>query len=117
MTLRRAISRALIAASLVAGVSAQPQFDVATAKVSPPPEGDRLAINLGRILNGKVTLTNASLGDCIKFAYGIVADAQLVAPDWVKSKDPHYDIVAQVPPETPREQLLLMLQTLLAERF
>jgi uncharacterized protein (TIGR03435 family) len=95
----------------------QAAFEVATVRVSPPPTGDLININLGRFADGKVTLTNASLGDCIKFAYGIVSDGQLIAPDWIKSKDPHYDVVAQAPAGATREQALLMLQALLAERF
>src|SRR5258708_11708128 len=104
MTLGSAVSKTVIAAVLmVSATSAQtPQFDVATVKASPPPKGDTININLGQIVNGRVIFTNASLGDCIKFAYGIVADAQLVGPDWIKSRDPHYDVVAQAPPETPR---------------
>lgn len=94
-----------------------PSFEVATVRLSPPPSGNLININLGRFADNKLTFSNASLGDCIKFAYAIVSDAQLVAPDWVKSQDPHYDIVAQVPPGATREQVQSMLQTLLAERF
>jgi uncharacterized protein (TIGR03435 family) len=93
------------------------EFDAATLKRSLPPSGDSININLGTALNGKVALTNATLSDCIKFAYGIVADAQLSGPDWINSGTLRYDIVGQAPRETPRDQLLLMLQTLLAERM
>jgi len=86
-------------------------------KSSPPTEGDLIYINLGRIQNGRVTLTNASLSDCLKFAYSIVADAELVGPDWIRSKAIRFDIVAEAPPDTPRERMLLMLQALLAERL
>lgn len=102
------------AASLIAQST---EFDAATLKASPPPEGDLININLGRIQNGRLTLTNASLSDCLKFAYGIVADAQLAGPDWIKSKAIRFDVVAEAPPDTPRERMLLMLQGLLAERL
>lgn len=101
----------------VASIIAQSQFDAATLKSSPPTEGDLIYINLGRIQNGRVTLTNASLSDCLKFAYSIVADAELVGPDWIRSKAIRFDIVAEAPPDTPRERMLLMLQALLAERL
>jgi len=93
------------------------EFDAATLKASPPSEGDLIYINLGRIQNGRLTLTNASLSDCLKFAYSIVADAQLAGPDWIKSKAIRFDVVAEAPSNTPRERMLLMLQTLLAERL
>ncbi len=94
-----------------------PEFDAATVKRSLPPAGDSININLGTTLNGKVAMTNATLGDCIKFAYGIAADAQLSGPDWINSGTLRYDIVAEAPPDTPRERLLQMLQTLLADRM
>jgi uncharacterized protein (TIGR03435 family) len=72
---------------------------------------------LGNVRNGALTFANASLSDCLKFAYGLVSDAQLSGPDWIKSKDNRFDIVAQVPNDMPREQLLAMLQSLLTERL
>ena len=104
-------------------VLAQPQanrleFDVATVKLSPPPSGNSININLGGTRNGRLDLANATLSDCVKFAYGIVSDAQLAGPDWMNGQGvPRFDIVGQAPADTPREQLLLMLQTLLADRL
>ena len=57
-----------------------PSFEVATLKQSPPPTGDFININLGTFDHGKVTLTNASLSDCLKLAWGIVSDDQLSGP-------------------------------------
>ena len=94
-----------------------PEFEVATLKQSPPPTGDLININLGRVLNNTVTFTNASLSDCLKFAYGIVSDAQLQGPDWIKSKAVRFDIVANAPTGTPRDRIMLMVQALLAERL
>jgi len=106
-------------ANAISPAAAQkPEFDVATVKRSRPPEGNTININLGRIVNGKVELTNASLSDCINFAYGIVAESQLAGPDWIKSRtEVRFDIVAQALADTPREGLLLMLQSLLTERL
>jgi len=95
-----------------------PEFEVATVKLSPPPpEIDRININLGNFRNGKLTFGNASLSDCLKYAYGIVSDAQIAGPDWIKSKSVRFDIVAQAPPDTPRPKLELMLRNLLADRL
>ncbi len=94
----------------------RPEFDVATVKIAHP-EGDRIDMNLGTIRNEHLTLTNATLSDCIKFAWTLASDAQLAGPDWIKSKEYLYDVVAEATPGTPREQELIMLQNLLAERM
>jgi uncharacterized protein (TIGR03435 family) len=96
---------------------AQPSFDVASLKQSPPPEGDTHTANLGTARNGEVEVTNGTLADCIKFAYGLFSDDQLAGPSGSKSKSVRFDIRAKAAPSTAREQLLLMSRTLLAERF
>lgn len=93
------------------------EFEVATLRMSPPPTGDSFNINLGQIRNGKLTMSNASLSDCIKFAYSLVSDDQLIGPDWMRDKLVRFDVVAQAPPDASREQILLMLQSLLADRL
>lgn len=92
-----------------------PRFEVATVKLSVPPEGDLIYINLGAFQNGRLTMDNVTLSDAIKFAYELVSDEQLVGTDWNKSV--RFDIVALAPPETPPGQLRLMLRALLAERL
>jgi uncharacterized protein (TIGR03435 family) len=100
-----------------AALAQQPAFEIATVKRSPAAQGDTFNINLGNIRDGRLTLTNASLSDCVKFAWGLVGDAELAGPDWIRSKAIRFDVVAVVPPDAPREQVLLMLQKLLAERL
>ena len=98
-------------------MQAPPAFDVASVK---PVElkTDSYSINLGKINHGELTLGNATLADCMKFAYGLTNDIQLDGPEWIHRKGQIiFDIVAKAPPDTPREQLLLMLQGLLTERF
>jgi uncharacterized protein (TIGR03435 family) len=63
---------------------------------------------------GRVTATNVALEQYIKFAYN-VASYQISGPDWLKSE--RYDITAEAPSSTSNDQLRLMLQTLLADRF
>lgn len=105
----------LVAAGIV-GARAQ-SFEVASVKAVPVLNWDLYRINLGTIKNDTVTLTNASLADCIRFAYGLTSDLQLSGPDWIKSKEVRYDIVAKALPDAPREQILQMMQALLTERF
>src|SRR5665213_1313975 len=91
--------------------------DVSSDMVVPILNGDVYNITLGAIQRDTVTFTNVSLADCIRFAYGLSSDSQLIGPDWIKSKELRYDIVAKTAPGTTREQALQMMQALLAERF
>ncbi len=91
------VARGLLIASLA---SAQP-FEVATLKLSPPPQSNAININIGTARNGRVTLTNAILSDCLKFAYGLVSDAQLSGPDWINSGAIRFDIEGRSPADTP----------------
>ncbi len=92
-----------------------PAFEVATLKRSPPPEGDLININLGTFRNGRLTLTNVTLNDAIKFAYELSSDEQLVGPDWNQSV--RFDVVALAPSRTPPDQLHRMVRRLLKERL
>ena len=63
----------------------RPQFEVASLKPSAPTApGEPIAINLGTYRNGRMTLGNVTLSDCIKYAYGIISDDQIAGPDWTK---------------------------------
>jgi uncharacterized protein (TIGR03435 family) len=95
-----------------------PVFDVATVKMGGPVEANgNININTGKILNGVVTLANATLSDCLKFAYSLTTDAQLAGPDWINQKVVRFEVTGKAPPETPDDQLRLMLQALLKDRF
>lgn len=98
-------------------VPPQPAFDVASVKVGGPTQGDLIYINTGKILNGTVTLGNATLSDCLKFAYSLTTEEQIAGPDWIRQKNVRFDITAKAAPETPADQLMTMLQGLLKERF
>jgi uncharacterized protein (TIGR03435 family) len=96
---------------------AAPEFEVATLKQSPPPAGDAIDINLGTVHNGRLTLANATLSECVRYAYNIVSDELVAGPDWIKSRAVRFDIVAQAPPGNNDDQFRQMLQTLLADRL
>jgi uncharacterized protein (TIGR03435 family) len=89
------------------------EFDVASVKVN------KSGLNQSSISRpgGQIIFENVPLRECIGFASGIGADQDyaLSGPAWLASE--RYDIAAKVPPNTPREQVLLMLRTLLGERF
>jgi len=96
----------------------QPQYEVATVKLSPPvPLGTPLPINLGSVNNGTATLTNVTLSEWLQFAYGLVSEAQVSGPDWIKSRDVRFDIVGKASPGVSRDDARLMMRNLVAERL
>jgi uncharacterized protein (TIGR03435 family) len=94
-----------------------PVFEAATVKMGGPEKDGLITINTGRIQHGLVTLANATLGDCIKFAYSLTTEDQIAGPDWIKQKQVRFEVTGKSAPGTPEEQQLLMLQSLLKERF
>jgi uncharacterized protein (TIGR03435 family) len=110
---------ALLLASACIGQAADnlPRFEAATLKQAPPPTTDAYPITLGLINGSRLNLTNVTLSDCFKFAYGLVSDDQIKGPDWMWSKDSIYDIVAVVPANASREQVMVMTRSLLADRM
>jgi uncharacterized protein (TIGR03435 family) len=101
----------------VACAGEAPAFDAATVKMGGPEVNGLININTGRILNGVVTLANATLSDCLKFAYSLTTDQQIAGPDWINQKMVRFEVTGKAPADTPDGQLMLMLQALLKERF
>jgi uncharacterized protein (TIGR03435 family) len=89
----------------------RPTFEVASVK--PNSSGEFGASFGGR--PGQVTVRNSSLRNIVRNTYG-VQDFQIVGgPDWF-DKD-RFDITARAATEAPQGQMILMMQSLLAERF
>jgi uncharacterized protein (TIGR03435 family) len=98
---------------------AQPSFEVASVKPSTPPApGLRRRVGCdggpGRGDPGLLTCTNMSSTNLVTMAYDLPR-YQLSYPDWMDSTA--FDISAKIPPGTTKEQLRLMEQNLLVERF
>jgi uncharacterized protein (TIGR03435 family) len=92
-------------------------FDVASVKPSAPATGQLININLGTIRDAELSLGNATLSECVRFAYGIGSEDQIAGPAWIKDRETRFDILAKSTPGVQREKMLAMLQTLLDERF
>jgi uncharacterized protein (TIGR03435 family) len=91
-------------------------FDAVSIKPSPPP-GPNRSIFVGgpRRDPGRVTFSNIPIKYVIGTAYGIETNARIEGgPSWIDSE--MYDIVGTLPAATTSDQVLVMLQTLLAER-
>jgi uncharacterized protein (TIGR03435 family) len=66
---------------------------------------------------GRITIPRATLSRLLARAYDVLPD-QISGPAWLDDSSTYaYRIDATVPPNTTREQSLLMLRNLLAERF
>lgn len=111
------ISFLLMLTLVVVAGAQQPQFDVATLKLDPPPTGDLININLGSLRNGTFVMSNVTLTELIQYAYGVVNTDLISGPDWMTSRAFQYDIRAKTAPDTPEDTVRLMLRTLLAERL
>jgi uncharacterized protein (TIGR03435 family) len=64
---------------------------------------------------GRVSVTNNSLRNIIRNAYNVQNYQIVGGPDWINTV--RWDITAKAPDDAPPQQLLLMLRTLLADRF
>jgi uncharacterized protein (TIGR03435 family) len=101
---------------LVQAGAAQTNFEVASVKLSAPGQnrGNLFQGGPGTPDPGRFTVTNGVLMTVLSRAFGVQFD-QLSAPDWVGAV--RIDIAATVPAGTTKDQLNLMLQNLLTERF
>jgi bla regulator protein blaR1 len=103
-----------------------PQFEVASVRPIQPPNGKSNPCNVTskplnlaiRTSGSKLTLRNETLAGLIRDAYNLRDDQFTGVPAWADCRD-LYEIAAKAPGEgTPTpDQLRLMLQTLLADRF
>jgi uncharacterized protein (TIGR03435 family) len=111
----------LVALTLSASAQ-QPAFEVASVK---PHKQDAAGENRGResidTAPGVLTVRNASLSSCIKWAY-LVRDYRISGPAWLNEE--RYDVTATATGITAKaagparlNELRRMLRTLLAERF
>ncbi len=114
----------LFTAGIAANASAQkgspdahlPRFEVASVKPAAA-SGSQTLADLDRAfagVGGRVDLLGVNLAYLILRVFNLRSD-QLSGPTWLSSA--FYDIAAVAPPGTAKEQIPLMLQDLLAERF
>ena len=115
------LAMAILAISLSGAVYGQasaerPVFEVASIKASQTPQGRGL-LGLREDINtdpARLTMTSAGLNTAIRWAYKL-GIYEISAPDWMLAA--RFDIVAKAANPVPEDQLRLMLQSLLKERF
>jgi uncharacterized protein (TIGR03435 family) len=98
--------------------SDQLTFEVASIKPAAPMVAGRMMFGArggpGSADPGHLTYNNLSLKNLLLNAYG-VKSYQITGPSWLDSE--RFDIVAKIPEGTTKEQVKIMLQNLLKERF
>lgn len=90
-------------------------FDVASVRPSNP---ERIGFGMnggpGTANPGRLDYLNVPLRRIVQTAYGIMP-YELAAPSWMT--ETRFDITAKIPEGATKEQLRIMIQNLLAERF
>jgi uncharacterized protein (TIGR03435 family) len=95
-------------------VTSRPSFEVATIK--PPATGSRDGGRVRTLAGGQTfTASNVALKNLIMTAYSLRVDQISGGPAWVNSDG--YDIEAKAGHPSSPDELMLMLQALLADRF
>jgi uncharacterized protein (TIGR03435 family) len=113
---------AILAAGIafLAGSAFAQAFEVASVKPSPLVKpGERVFYGPARggpgtTDPGQITWTYARFVDLLMTAYD-VRNYQISGPAWLENE--RYDVVAKVPADATKEQVRVMWQSLLAERF
>jgi uncharacterized protein (TIGR03435 family) len=106
------VSRLPLLLTCVAAFGQTPSFEV--ADVQPNKSGEaRMSVDLQP--GGRLIMHNVPMKVLIMFAYHLRADAITNAPSWIDSE--RYEVIAKAPEKGKPEDIRLMLQTLLAERF
>jgi len=113
------IGLAVLAAGAFAQTSqSQLTFEVASVKPAAPPTDGRLMVMMrggpGSPDPGQATFSNFTQRMLLVKAYG-VQDYQISGPGWLDTE--RYEIVVKVPKGATKEDFMVMLQNLLAERF
>ncbi len=93
---------------------ASPQFEVASVKLVSGRSGEAALLRM-ETTGTRASYSNVTLEFLISVAYGISDKRISGIPSAVESA--RYDVVANVPPNTSKEDIPLMLQRLLADRL
>ena len=101
-----------VAAQSPAPTATRPTFEVASIRRNT--SADQRASVRGEP-GGRVTISNNTLFNIIRNAYNVQGFQIVGGPDWINTD--RWDIVAKADGDVPQQQLMVMLQNLLADRF
>jgi uncharacterized protein (TIGR03435 family) len=94
----------------------QPVFDVASVKATEPARNAQHWSSVDIPSPGYLVAENSSLDELIRFAYSL-KEYQVSGPIWLNDASESFDVRAKASPDTPKDQVRVMLQSLLKERF
>jgi bla regulator protein BlaR1 len=101
---------------IVVAQTPRPAFEVASIKRTPPEvEARNDGVTFAARPGGRLEVVNNPMSNVIQNAYGIAYYQLMGAPDWVTSE--RYDIEARGAATAGPKQVMLMVQSLLADRF
>ncbi len=102
---------ALFISSPVICAGPPPVFEVATVR----PVADRSAVGSHELVEkDRLDFSNVTLETCLMRAYRL-QNYQIIGPAWIRAE--RFVITAKAPGRATEDQILLMLQALLADRF
>jgi uncharacterized protein (TIGR03435 family) len=104
------IAGVLVLAGRAVFAQPTPAFDVVSIKPSQPGTAGGSSLDPGRL-----TVRGETLRALILSAYSVPYWRVTGGPEWVNTDG--YDTIATFPPNTPEDQIKLMLRNLLADRF
>lgn len=107
------MTKFLLAAAGVVAIAAPAAFEVASIKPHQPTPGPMRVARSAE--NGRLSYVNVTLKVCIRAAYGLRPYQVSGGPSWIGSDT--YDIAAIAEGRATKEQMMPMLQALLADRF
>jgi uncharacterized protein (TIGR03435 family) len=101
----------LLSIALSAQSTQAPSFEVASVRPAAPSTqaGGRASTS-----GDRVSYINTTLANLLYRAYQVMF-YQIDGPSWIRTE--RYDVIAKAPDNTPKDQIPLMLQALLADRF
>lgn len=112
------VAVALVVVCLAAAsqsVSPTQHFDVAEVHRSANAANPQTYRSGGFLRGGRYDLRKATMMDILRLAYGFDPDAVFGGPDWLEFS--RFDIAAKAPPSSSPQEISLMLQSLLMDRF
>lgn len=91
------------------------EFEAASIKPSAPMAMGRMRVGMEMMPGGRISMSGVTVRLLIQQAYG-VRDFQIVGgPDWMRSE--RYDITAKPAEAATEDQVKVMIQALLKDRF
>lgn len=107
----RAILLALVAAAQVPQPVARLEFEVVSVKPGDPNDPS----SGSRSRPGSMEMSNTTLNTLVRSAYGLNEFQLAGGPKWASSA--RFNVVAKFPADATRDQISLMMQAMLADRF